>query len=104
MILYRARILFRILKENNQTDFDEQLILVEAATDEEARQRLESYGADESETFTNIRGQLIHWIFEKIIELRPLRLHKGLVQIDGRTIESEENEESLLLPHGISLN
>lgn len=104
MILYRARVLFRILKENNQTDFDEQLMLVEASSVEEARQRLEGYGADESETFTNIRGQLIHWIFEKITELRPLRLQNGLIQMDSRTIETEQSEGALFQPHGISLN
>ncbi|HAD97604.1 MAG TPA: hypothetical protein DCG19_09370 [Cryomorphaceae bacterium] len=104
MILYKARVLFRILKENNQADFDEQLMLIEASSAEEARQRLEDYGAEESETFTNIRGQLIHWIFEKITDLRPLRFQNGLIQMDSRTIESEESEEALLRAHRINLN
>jgi hypothetical protein len=68
---YVVKIVFKIVsvKEVNQTQFDEQLKLIEAANEEEALLKSRVYGLTEEATSLADSSQLCKWEFVNIAEL-----------------------------------
>ena len=85
---YIAKIVFQIIcgSGTHTPQFDEQLRLVKAVSEDEAFQQATALGQNEQDTFYNDRQQLVHWKFIDISELYELSL------IDGAELGSKISE------------
>lgn len=86
---YLAKIVYRITCGDglHKAQFDEQLRLVSAWTEEEAFLKSEHIGRKEEETFFNQKQQLVKWEFVNVAELNHLT-----ELIDGAELYSRINE------------
>jgi hypothetical protein len=71
---YLTKIVFRIVcgDGHHAAQFDEQLRLIEASTEDEALEKAHSLGRNEQETFYNLKQQLVQWQFVNVTELYRL--------------------------------
>lgn len=86
---YLSKIVFRIMcgKGDHTAQFDEQLRLIEADSEDEAFTKAYSIGINEQETFYNVKQQLVQWKFENVLELYLLS-----ALIDGAELYSSIKE------------
>lgn len=76
---YMAKIVFRIIcgEGDHTPQFDEQLRLIEAASEEEAFIKATALGEKDEETFLNQKNQVVRWQFINIPELYELAIADG---------------------------
>lgn len=88
---YIAKIVFGITAENKDTkQFDEQLRLIEATTQEEAFLKSRMIGLSEEDSFVNDRNKMVKWEFINVAELIPIKKLEDGVEVYSRIHEMEE--------------
>jgi hypothetical protein len=88
---YIAKIVFGITAENKDTkQFDEQLRLIEAETQEEAFMKSRMIGLSEEDSFVNDRNKMVKWEFINVAELIPIKKLEDGVEVYSRIHEMEE--------------
>ncbi len=88
---YIAKIVFGITAENKDTkQFDEQLRLIEAETQEEAFLKSRMIGLSEEDSFLNDKNNLVKWEFINVSELVPIKKLEDGVEVYSRIHEMEE--------------
>lgn len=88
---YLAKIVFRIICGDGEhtAQFDEQLRLINANSEDEAFFKAQSIGKDEEDSFMNIKQQPVKWEFINVAEL-----YKISELIDGAEMYSNIRESS----------
>lgn len=86
---YLAKIIFRIIcgEGNHTPQFDEQLRLVVASSDEQAFNKAQAMGEQEGECFLNHQQKMVEWKFINVSEL-----YKITELIDGAELYSRIQE------------
>lgn len=88
---YIAKIVFGITAENKDTkQFDEQLRLIEAETQEEAFLKSRMIGLSEEDSFVNDKNKMVKWEFINVAELTPIKKLEDGVEVYSRIHEMEE--------------
>lgn len=88
---YIAKIVFGITAENKDTkQFDEQLRLIEAETQEEAFLKSRMIGLSEEDSFVNDKNKMVKWEFINVSELIPINRLEDGVEVYSRIHEMEE--------------
>ncbi|SKC44708.1 protein of unknown function [Ohtaekwangia koreensis] len=88
---YIAKIVFGITAENKDTkQFDEQLRLIEAETQEEAFLKSRMIGLSEEDSFVNDKNKMVKWEFINVSELVPIKRLEDGVEVYSRIHEMEE--------------
>ena len=88
---YIAKIVFGITAENQEKQqFDEQLRLIEAESQEEAFLKSRMIGLGEEDSFVNDKNKLVKWEFINVSELLPLRKLEDGMEVYSRIHEIEE--------------
>ena len=87
---YLAKLMFNIHIEDGQSNsqFDEQIRLIESQTYETAFQKAKTIGKHEETVFLNQGNKKITWKFIDVVELFPLQEYK-----DGEQLFSITHEE-----------
>ena len=78
----------RIESGKNESQFDEQVRLIEAQSFETAFQKARSLGRKEESTFLNHENKVVTWKFIDVVEMFPLQNFK-----DGEQLFSVSHEE-----------
>ena len=88
---YMAKIVFRILcgEGNHTPQFDEQLRLIHAASEEEAFEKAQSIGLSSQDSFLNEKKQLVQWQFINIPELYKLMSLADGAEMYSRVMEAD---------------
>lgn len=86
---YLAKIVFRIIcgEGEHAAQFDEQLRLIAASNEDEAFEKASTIGKNETDSFYNLKQQLVRWQFVNVSELYHLN-----ELIDGAEMYSRINE------------
>ena len=94
---YLAKLMFNIHIEDgeNNSQFDEQIRLIESQTYENAFQKARSIGRHEETVFLNQGNKKITWKFIDVVELFPLQEYKDGEQLFSITHE-EQNTNSFI--------
>ncbi len=88
---YIAKIVFGITAENKDTkQFDEQLRLIKAETQEEAFLKSRMIGLSEEDSFVNDKNKMVKWEFINVSELVPIKRLEDGVEVYSRIHEMEE--------------
>jgi hypothetical protein len=88
---YIAKIVFGITAENKDTkQFDEQLRLIEAETQEEAFLKARMIGLSEEDSFVNDKNKMVKWEFINVAELMPIKRLEDGVEVYSRIHEMDE--------------
>ena len=88
---YIAKIVFGITAENKDTkQFDEQLRLIEAETQEEAFLKARMIGLSEEDSFVNDKNKMVKWEFINVAELMQIKRLGDGVEVYSRIHEMEE--------------
>lgn len=88
---YIAKIVFGITAENKDTkQFDEQLRLIEAETQEEAFLKARMIGLSEEDSFVNDKNKMVKWEFINVAELMQIKRLEDGVEVYSRIHEMEE--------------
>ncbi|HQQ93896.1 MAG TPA: DUF4288 domain-containing protein [Bacteroidia bacterium] len=88
--MYLAKLIFRI-KRNGEADagtFDEQFRFISAVNTEEAFHKSRRIGKEEDESFTDPRGEKLHWQFVDVTEVYDLNALR-----DGELLFSGTNQQ-----------
>ncbi len=91
---YLAKIVYRILcgDGNHTAQFDEQLRLITAATEEEAFEKATGIGRSEADTFYNNKQELVQWQFVNVPELYRLQHLIDGAEVYSRITEVDDAE------------
>ena len=89
---YIAKIVFGIGDENTEhkPQFDEQLRLIAAASEEEAFLKARTIGIGEEDTFLNDRKNRVKWEFINVAEILPLNKIEDGAEIYSQIHETDE--------------
>lgn len=89
---YISKIVFKISAENTQhkPQFDEQLRLIAAGTEEEAFLKARTIGLSEEDSFLNARKNTVKWEFINVAEIVPLKKLEDGMEIYSQIHETEE--------------
>lgn len=89
---YIAKIVFGISAENTEhkPQFDEQLRLIAAASEEEAFLKARTIGIGEEDTFLNDRKNRVKWEFINVAEILPLNKIEDGAEIYSQIHETDE--------------
>ena len=89
---YISKIVFKISAENTQQkpQFDEQLRLISAETEEEAFLKARTIGLSEEDSFLNDRKNTVKWEFINVAEIIPLNKLEDGMEIYSQIHETEE--------------
>jgi Domain of unknown function (DUF4288) len=88
---YIAKIVFGITAENQKTQqFDEQLRLIAAETQEEAFLKSRKIGLTEEDSFINDKNNVVKWEFINVAELIPLKKLEDGIEVYSRIHEMDE--------------
>lgn len=89
---YLTKIIYQIVCGAGQhtAQFDEQLRLIEAATETEALEKAVQIGLAEEETFCNEKAELVQWKFVNVSELYSLTELTDGAEIYSRIAEVED--------------
>lgn len=92
---YLAKMVFRIIcgDGNHTAQFDEQLRLIQAYSQEEAFHKAQLMGSKEEEMFFNQQSQLVQWKFINICELYVLSDFIDGAEMYSRIDEKENAEQ-----------
>ena len=89
---YIAKIVFKISAENTEQkpQFDEQLRLIAAGSEEEAFLKARTIGLGEEDSFLNDRKNTVKWEFINVAEILCLRNLEDGMEIYSHIHETEE--------------
>lgn len=89
---YIAKIVFRISAENTRQkpQFDEQLRLVSAGSEEEAFLKARMIGLSEEDSFLNDKKNRVRWEFINVAEIVALKTLEDGMEIYSHIHETEE--------------
>ena len=89
---YLAKVIFRIGigPEENASQFDEHLRLIQADNFEEAFVKARMIGITEEDNFINNQEQLVKWEFVNVAELIPLKELSDGLEVYSQIHETEE--------------
>jgi hypothetical protein len=89
---YIGKIIFRIKANNTEhrPQFDEQLRLIMADSNEEAFLKARMIGLSEEDSFINDKNNLVKWEFINVSELIPVKSLEDGVELYSRIYEMEE--------------
>jgi len=89
---YISKIVFKISAENTQhkPQFDEQLRLIAAQSEEEAFFKARSIGLGEEDSFLNNMNNTVKWEFINVSEIVPLEKLEDGMELYSHIHETEE--------------
>jgi|SRR5690606_12413949 len=89
---YIAKVIFRISAENTMhtPQFDEQLRLVAAETEEAAFLKGRIIGLSEEDAFLNDRNNVVKWEFINVSEIIPLQKLEDGIELYSQIHETDE--------------
>jgi len=89
---YISKIVFKISSENthHKPQFDEQLRLIAAASEEEAFIKARTIGISEEDSFLNDRNNTVKWEFINVSEIIPLKRLEDGIEIYSHIHETDE--------------
>jgi hypothetical protein len=89
---YISKIIFRITAENtkHKPQFDEQLRLISANSEEEAFLKARTIGLGEEDSFLNDKKNTVKWEFINVAEIVPLKDLKDGMEIYSHIHETDE--------------
>ena len=89
---YISKIVFKISAENtpHKPQFDEQLRLIAADSDEEAFIKARTIGISEEDSFLNHRNNTVKWEFINVAEILHLKDLKDGMEIYSHIHETDE--------------
>src|SRR3569832_1262023 len=97
---YIAKIVFNINSDSNgKKQFDEQLRLINADTDEEALLRARTIGISEEDTFYNDKKKKVKWEFINVAELLPIKRLEDGMELYSRIHETDEGTSYINYVH-----
>ena len=98
---YITKIVFNISAEGsaNKKQFDEQLRLVEAESNEEAFFKARTIGLNEEDTFYNDKNKVVKWEFVNVSEVLPLKNLEDGIELYSRIHETEEGSSYINFIH-----
>jgi len=97
---YIAKIVFNINSESTgKKQFDEQLRLINADSDEEALLRARTIGLNEEDTFYNDKKKKVKWEFVNVAELLPIKRLEDGMELYSRIHETDEGTSYINYVH-----
>jgi len=97
---YIAKIVFNINSDSTgKKQFDEQLRLINADTDEEALLRARTIGISEEDTFYNDKKKKVKWEFINVAELLPIKRLEDGMELYSRIHETDEGTSYINYVH-----
>lgn len=98
---YISKIVFRISSENTQQkpQFDEQLRLIAAESEEEAFLKARTIGLCEEDSFLNDRKNTVKWEFINVAEIIPVKKLEDGIEIYSHIHETEEAKSYIHCVH-----
>lgn len=98
---YIAKIIFGIKAQNtvHKPQFDEQLRLISAASQEEAFLKARTIGIQQEDAFINDRNNLVKWEFINVADITQLDNIRDGVEVASRIYEMEEGDEHIHYVH-----
>jgi hypothetical protein len=98
---YIAKVVFRISANNTEhkPQFDEQLRLVTAESQEEAFLKARIIGLSEEDSFINDKNNLVKWEFINVADLQPVPELTDGVELYSRIYEMEEETAHVNFVH-----
>lgn len=89
---YLSKIVFKIFSENtrHKPQFDEQLRLIAAASEEEAFLKARTIGLNEEDSFLNDKMNTVKWEFINVSEILPLKNLEDGMELYSRIHETDE--------------
>jgi len=97
---YIAKIVFNINSDSTgKKQFDEQLRLINADSDEEALLRARTIGISEEDTFYNDKKKKVKWEFINVAELLPIKRLEDGMELYSRIHETEEGTSYINYVH-----
>jgi hypothetical protein len=98
---YITKIVFNISAEgsSNKKQFDEQLRLVVAESNEEAFLKARAIGLSEEDTFYNDKDKIVKWEFINVSEVLPLKNLEDGIELYSRIHETEEGPSYINFIH-----
>lgn len=97
---YIAKIVFGIKSENQtRQQFDEQLRLISADSQEEAFLKSRMIGLQEEDSFLNDKNNVVKWEFINVAELIPLNRIEDGMEVYSRIHEMEESKQYVDVIH-----
>lgn len=98
---YISKIVFKISAENTQhkPQFDEQLRLIAAESEEEAFFKARTIGLSEEDSFLNDRNNRVKWEFINVSEIVALETLEDGIEIYSHIHETEEAKSYIRSVH-----
>jgi hypothetical protein len=98
---YISKIIFRITAEKTEhkPQFDEQLRLIRAASDEEAFIKARTIGLAEEDSFLNTKKKTVKWEFINVAEVILLRNLEDGMEIYSHIHETDEAKSYIHCVH-----
>ncbi len=98
---YIAKIVFGITAQNTEhkPQFDEQLRLVSADSQEEAFMKARIIGLREEDAFVNDRNNVVRWEFINVADITRLEKIEDGAEIYSRIYEMEEGDDHIHYVH-----
>ena len=98
---YLGKIVFRISANNTEhkPQFDEQLRLIVAESQEEAFLKARMIGLSEEDSFVNDKNNLVKWEFINVSELLPIKNIEDGIEIYSRIYEMDEDSAHVNFVH-----
>ncbi len=98
---YIAKIIFGITAQNTEhkPQFDEQLRLVMANSQEEAFMKARIIGIREEDAFVNDRNNVVKWEFINVADITHLEKIEDGAEIYSRIYEMEEGDDHIHYVH-----
>lgn len=98
---YIAKIIFGITAQNTEhkPQFDEQLRLISASSQEEAFLKARILGIQHEDTFINDKNNLVKWEFINVADIMRLNELEDGVEVASRIYEMEDGDEHVHYVH-----
>jgi hypothetical protein len=90
--IFIAKIIWQIKITNNKlnSDFDEQLIIIRAENKNLALLKAQKLGQSNQESFQNIHGQNINWVFVNVEFVKEIVSFEDGYEICSQTISADD--------------
>ena len=98
---YIAKIIFGITAQNTEhrPQFDEQLRLISASTQEEAFLKARILGIQQEDAFVNDKNNLVKWEFINVADITQLDKLEDGIEVASRIYEMDEGDEHIHYVH-----
>ena len=98
---FLAKIVFRIIcgDGDHKPQFDEQLRLIKAKSQEEAFEKAKSFGEKEQDSFMNVENKLVQWQFINVSELYRISELIDGAEMYSRIEEKEDGDSYTKIIH-----